>query len=57
MQVHFDGFAPPLSFLNDHLDAIEAGDHALSIGRDGLGLLTDAEPRDLLEWFTELRRT
>jgi hypothetical protein len=41
--------------MEDRLDAVAVDDRQLSIGRDGLALLADSEPVEMVSWFRELR--
>jgi hypothetical protein len=42
-------------FLEDRRDAADADDLQLSVGRDGLALLADSEPVEMVSWFRDLR--
>jgi hypothetical protein len=42
-------------FLEDRRDAVEAEDLDLSVGLDGLALVADSQPVDMVSWFDELR--
>jgi hypothetical protein len=42
-------------FLYDRSRAVEAGDIQLSVGRDGLAVVADSEPVEMVTWFRELR--
>jgi hypothetical protein len=39
----------------DRLEAVAVDERLLSIGRDGLALLADSEPIEMVPWFRELR--